>query len=152
LRRAKYLPSVLSQTLEEFVSDSSTRPYIANYQTRWLASMSLTEPANLNDAGVLELAKERLDGFAFVGIVEEFKLSVQTMARIFDWKLPWVMPKVNVFSTERLKREELSSSTLEVIQNANLLDIELYQHGREVFESQYKQILTSIPLWLRYRF
>jgi len=131
LKRAKYLKVVLSQTLEEFVSDPRTRPQIMNYQTRWIASHSLTALANIDQTDLLETAMGRLEEFAFVGIVEEFEKSIHTLCHVFDWKVPNQLEKRNV-SAVSAKPVEIPAKIVQEILDATQLDYELYQYGQEL--------------------
>lgn len=139
LKRAQYLKIVLSQTLEEFVTDPLTKHQIENYQTRWLASHSLTEPANIDQVDLRETAMKRLGEFAFVGIVEEFEKSIRSLCHVFDWNAPNQLEKRNV-SAASTKPEEISAKTVELIRDATSLDYELYHYGRELLDRQYESV------------
>jgi len=139
LKRAKYLKLVLSQTLEEFVTDPRTRTQIVNYQTRWLASNSLSKPAEIGQEKLLETAVERMKEFAFVGVVEEFEKSIQTLCHVFNWQIPKRLEKRNV-SKNPTNIAEIPEQTLRSIKDATQLDREIYQFGCELLNHQYERI------------
>lgn len=139
LRRATYMKIVHSQTLEEFITDPRTRPQIFNYQTRWIASDSMMRAAEPDSEGLLELAKQRLDEFAVVGIVEEFEKSIQTLSKVFKWRKKPELEKRNV-GANKVTTGDLPAQTLQLILDATRMDNELYKYGLEHLNRLYDNL------------
>jgi len=57
------------------------------------------------------------------------------MSRIFE--------NYNVAST-RIKRDELSKKTLQTIVKNNQGDILFYEHGKNIFERQWQQMVQNV--------
>jgi len=85
----------------------------------------------------LALAKDNLRRhFAVIGLTERFDESLMLLQDAFSWKdLHYVRENV---TSGRPKRDELSAETLSLVENANLLDKELYAFGQELFDDELK--------------
>lgn len=132
----KFYEKVNSQTLAEFVTDPATRPAVFNYQTRWIASDDVLKPAKMNGRDLLGIAKQRLEEFAFVGLVEDFNRSIEALVAQFDWKMPRHLEKRNV-GKQGTKVADTPPETLALIREATQWDAELYQFARELFDRRY---------------
>ncbi|HET6446192.1 MAG TPA: sulfotransferase family 2 domain-containing protein [candidate division Zixibacteria bacterium] len=85
----------------------------------------------------LEMAKTNLrDKFKVVGLTERFDESLILLKWAFSWKD--VRYHSENVSTSRPDRSELSEKTLSLVQDANVLDLELYKYGQALFEEQVK--------------
>jgi hypothetical protein len=134
----KFHQKVLTQTLAEFVTDPQTRTAVFNYQTRWIATDDVRRPARMNGADLLNTAKQRLDEFAFVGIVEEFDRSISALTAQFDWPPPASLEKRNV-DPLRDQRSQFPDETIALIREATQWDAELYEYARALFERRYPE-------------
>ncbi len=123
---------------------ASKRPHLDNLQTRFLsgAENPFTVAAT-ND--LLEHAKENLrDRFTFVGITERFDESLLVLNAIFGWPLSAYRHEKSGTTYHsgrfggavRPRADELPPETLELIEQHNRLDRELYAFGRGLFEQQ----------------
>jgi len=152
-------------TLKQFVSDPHIRARSANYQTRSLVaeiqlSMSVSElepryilqtlEKSVPQPGPrekLELARERLKSFAFVGVAEEFQSSLLQFAESFRLKCPETYPILNTVSEEQ-KNLDISNEVLKIVQDLNQFDFELYNFARALFQErvQKRQAVVSKKL------
>jgi hypothetical protein len=108
---------------------------LRNGQTRLLAGDEWEDPQRVVTRAALELAKANLrTHFRVVGLLEEFDASLLLLCRAFGWHLPFYV-KENV-TKERPDETFLDAETRELIEEANRLDLELYEYARNLFAEQ----------------
>ncbi|NJR63267.1 MAG: sulfotransferase family 2 domain-containing protein [Cyanobacteria bacterium CRU_2_1] len=78
--------AVKDMTLEEFAQKLTAGKVRKNIQTYHIAKTHRFKLDGLSPTEILELAKESLDRFAFVGLVERFQDSLFLLSYIFGWK------------------------------------------------------------------
>lgn len=125
--------------LEDFV-DYLQAAGFSNYQTNALAgaldgSASKREPKEL-----LSTAKVNLDNFDFVGLHEEWQLSVALLRETFGLKGSWEsrIPAAPVLS--------ISETVRAAILRTQANDVALYAYARELFHSRAEKFgLTVQP-------
>jgi hypothetical protein len=100
--------------------------HITNTQVYLLAGHHLPPLLDRTD---LDLARRHLAACDFVGITEEFDLSLGLAERMFRWKLGDPM-ELNV---NPQGRGETDTAVLDKIRERNELDLGLYRLGRELF-------------------
>jgi len=91
---------------------------------------------------ILKNAKKRLSSFEFVGIAERLEESMFLLYYTFGWRplsRPWMLNP-----TKKSTSEEIPPETMEIIQNKNTLDTELYQYAQELFENRYSQMVKNL--------
>lgn len=82
----------------------------------------------------IEQAKAHLrDDYAVVGITERFEETVSLCQRKFGWTVDGYQSR-NV-SRNRRERWRFSADTMEVLEEHNRLDLELYEFGLQLFEA-----------------
>jgi hypothetical protein len=87
------------------------------------------------DERTLEIAKENLvKSFSVVGICERFEESLVLIARTFDWDVPFYENR-KVSKT----RPEIEPGAVEMIREHNLLDLELYEFGKNLFAESLRK-------------
>src|ERR1700736_69783 len=87
------------------------------------------------DAVALERAKDNMrKHFCVVGLTEEFGASLLLIQRFAAIKVPFYR-KQNV-APENARSDALDAETLGMVREANALDAELYEFGRELFNEQ----------------
>lgn len=91
----------------------------------------------------LDAAKRALDAFAFVGLTERFQESLFLLAYTFGW-LPWTEYRSLNVGADRPRSEELPRHLLDRIVDANRIDLELYDHGRLLFERRYERMSEEL--------
>jgi hypothetical protein len=114
-------------TLEDFV----TRLPRDNVQCKFIGGAVYEEPCT---AEICERAKENLvRHFSVAGLLERFEESLALLKLRFGWRLN-NYSSFNVTRTRPNKRD-LPKSTLELIQERNRFDIELYECGAQLFQA-----------------
>jgi hypothetical protein len=114
-------------TLEDFVTHLPRD----NVQCKFIAGAVYKEPCT---AEICERAKENLvRHFSVVGLLERFEESLALMKLRFGWTLK-NYSSFNVARTRPHKRD-LPKSTLDLIQERNRFDIELYECGAKLFQA-----------------
>jgi hypothetical protein len=108
---------------------------LSNDQTRFLAGDEWEDPQQAVTRGALERAKVNLRShFCMVGLQEQFDASLLLLRRAFGWDLPFYL-KDNVTKVKP-PDPSLDVETRRLIEDANSLDLELYQYARSLFEEQ----------------
>ena len=104
-----------------------------NLQTWQLAFNIYNRPHEIwSDREVLEMAKQHLDDFNFVGIYERLNSDLARLFQEQGWKLPEQLERVNA-TIERKQISEVDSHVIDVIRSQNALDIELYDYALNKF-------------------
>lgn len=106
-----------------------------NEQTRLLAGDEWEDPQRAVTLAALERAKANLrNHFRVVGLLEEFDASLLLLHRAFDWQLR-LYAKENV-TKEKPPDISLDVETRRLVEDANSLDLELYEYARNLFDEQ----------------
>ncbi len=114
-------------TLEDFVRQFQRD----NVQSKIIGGSPYELPCTRE---VVEKAKDNLrHRFGVVGLSERFEESLALMKLRFGWKLS-SYSSFNV-TRSRPKKHDLPKSTLDLIHEKNGLDMELYECGKQIFES-----------------
>lgn len=146
-------------TLDEFLLDPPplVAPLAANFQDLH-AKLLVTEPEPhrwpellpllatgryVYPAPALESAKQALADFAFVGLTERFQESLFLLAYTFGW-LPWIEYRSLNVGAERPRSEALPRHLLDRLVELNRIDLELYDHGRRLFETRYERMSQEL--------
>lgn len=131
--------SMISQdtNLKEYL-ESRSNIMLDNAQTRMLSGVWYDLGFGECTAEVLETAKRNLrEHFAVVGLTEKFDETLMLLKRAFGWQNLYYA-RQNV-TARRPRKDELTPDTLDLIVEANRLDIELYQYATTLFEEQIRQ-------------
>lgn len=153
-------------SLLDFLRDAETNWDIVNAQTLFLAAdldygKLSQDPVGYgramikgladrkNDRALLDLAKQRIESFAFFGITERMRDSMNLLAYRFGFVPEFTAPKLNM-SVNRSRIGELSTDELNAIRELTMLDQELYDWAYELFEERMGEMLRSL-LVERYR-
>lgn len=108
---------------------------LRNDQTRVLAGDDWSDQRRPVTPAALQRAKENLRRhFRIVGLQEEFDASLLLSRRAFDWRLPFYL-KENV-TKKKPTDASLDVETRRLVEDANSLDLELYEYARTLFEEQ----------------
>jgi len=125
--------------LKDFIA-SKQDAMVDNGQTRLLAGLESGHEVGFGQCthDMLETAKRNLrEHFAVVGLTEEFDATLILLKKAFGWqKLVYVQRNV---SENRPQRDEIPQATLDAIAKVNVLDAELYQYARTLFEEQVRR-------------
>lgn len=122
-------------SLTEFITGHRYAPSVFNPQTRRIARHNNVTPQETPDDILLEMAKNHLDEFAFFGIKERFRDSIELLCYTFGWRLPRSIPIENT-SLNPISRTDISSETIGLIEERTKLDSELYRFAMELFQNR----------------
>jgi hypothetical protein len=123
-------PIAMGSTLAQWVSERGLVE-MDNGQTRRLAG-EMGVPYGRLTARMLDRAKANLARLAVVGLTERFDESVVLLQRAFGWTLLPV--RARNIGKDRPPRAAVSPQTLQLIEDCNRLDLDLYRFGRGLFE------------------
>lgn len=137
----RFLSSYHHATREGYIKMSlmerMENPDEQNYQTKFIAGEENLEKAKL-------ILQKKID---FVGLVEEYDLSLLVIRSMLENKLNIYYEKRNV---GKKYKEEIPPETLRKIQESNQLDIELVRFAREnIFKNQVDKYLSDPEKELR---
>ena len=122
---------------------------LRNEQTRLLAGDEWEDPQRVVTRAALEQAQANLrTHFRVVGLLEEFDASLLLLRRAFGWHLPFYV-KENV-TKEKPDNISLDTETRRLVEDANSLDLELYEYARNLFEEQRRAAGDSFDAELRH--
>ena len=124
-------------SLADYV-ESGITIYARNLQTRMLSGLGREVPYDESPSSMLKKAKKNIDTyFSVIGLTESFNQSVILMKHRLGWGIP--VYKTRNKTRKRPKRDEVSQSTREIIQEHNELDIKLYEYASERFQRQLSE-------------
>lgn len=135
--------AVSDMTLEEFSQKLTVGKVGKNIQTFYIAKTQKFNLEKLSPQEVLEIAKEGLDRYAFVGILERFQDSLFLLSYIFGWK-PILNQRKENASANKTTYDNLPQSTIDCLRESSLLDIELYEYAQEIFNQRFDQMCASL--------
>ncbi|MDX2211803.1 MAG: sulfotransferase family 2 domain-containing protein [Oculatellaceae cyanobacterium bins.114] len=134
---------VKDMTLEEFAQGMPVGRLGKNAQTYYIAKLAQFDLNHLSPDEALALAKKQLDSLAFIGILERFQDSLFLLSYIFGWN-PIINSRRENVAKDKKPKEEIPASTLEAIKQNCLLDVELYQYAKELFEIRFTQMQQDL--------
>ncbi|MGH2810298.1 MAG: hypothetical protein ACRDIA_05390, partial [Actinomycetota bacterium] len=133
-----------SDSLLDFIAHApeDALDQVGNLQVRYLSRKdeNWLLPERGDDA--LEIAKQSLREFEFVGILERLRDFLTLLAFRMHWP-PLDAPRVNV-TRKRPTPQELDEKTLQHLSKLNELDLELYRFGCDLFEQRWAEMLDEI--------
>ena len=106
---------------------------ISNFQVRSLVGY-FEKHNELSDTDLLEIAKLRLNHFAFFGIQEKYEKSIQLLEKTFGWN----SLSITFENTGRTGSKNRDPEITEMVQSKNKLDQALYDYALDLFEQKYK--------------
>ncbi|AYY58232.1 hypothetical protein EGY20_15710 [Burkholderia multivorans] len=147
-------------SLLDFVRHPETNWDLVNTQTLFLAAdfdyeKLMRDPvgygraavreyaARRNDRTLLERAKKRLESFAFFGITERMRDSMNLLAYSMGFSPRFETPRLNT-SSEQPVMHELTMTELDAINELTELDQELYAWGCALFEERMADMVRSL--------
>jgi len=136
--------AAVSRDLLYFVTGNHPRAaWLANLQTWKVASGDINKWPDTTDRRLIELAKEHLEEFAFVGITELFSESLLLLSYKLGFEPPKSVLRLNVTPT-RTQRGHIPSKTLEAIIERNQLDLELYEYAQQIFRARFQSCFGEL--------
>ena len=154
-----------NEDLDSLISDPKKRMVFANEQTRHIgleldvvslteslkskiedffyeSSLPFTAP-DIADDKLIETAKRNLSEFTFVGLTERFEESLMLLCYTFGWR-PIRKVWNQMVLPNRPSRSDFSEKTINTISECTKLDLELYHHARQIFESRFSQMVREL--------
>jgi hypothetical protein len=135
--------SIKDISLEDFAEKLTLGKLGKNMQTYHVAKVARFHLADLTPEETLEVAKESLDQFAFVGILEKFQDSLFLLSYIFGWK-PILNSRKENASKKSKTGSDLPEGTLELIREQTQLDQVLYQYALEIYEQRFTEMMADL--------
>lgn len=89
----------------------------------------------------IDIAKARLEKFAFVGITELFEESLQLLTYTFHWQ---PSQEVLNYNTDPEKPSNIPEEARELIAERTQLDAQLYQFGRELMQRRRREMIFDL--------
>lgn len=137
--------AVKEMSLEEFAYKLPVGKVGKNVQVYYVAKLLKYNLHRVPPEETLAIAKESLDQFAFVGLLERFQDSLFLLSYIFGWKPILNSRKENAASSPTKKLSEtIPESTLEAIRENTLLDKELYSYAEEIFTQRFDAMVQDL--------
>ncbi len=137
----------MDTSIEDFVLRINPQRvyWVDNAQVRYLAAEGgkiVDVPCGQCTRMMLETAMERLENsIAFVGLVEHFDASMVLLRRLLGWRnCFYVKSNINV---RRKPKTDLTSQNLQLLNDHNQLDLELYRFALAMFEQQIRRLGPS---------
>ena len=142
----KLYERVRSMAFEDFIRsvdhDIYAHHLFKNLQTRYLLTDQNFRYESIDNRG-LQMAKEELSHFAFFGLLEEFKKSIQLICYTFGWHPSVPFYTLNA-APHRPHSQQLSSGALKAIKTNMAYDIELYQFAKTLFFKRYTRMVEEL--------
>lgn len=135
--------AVKDMTLEEFAQKLTAGKVGKNIQTYHVAKALRFQLDSLTPSEILEVAKESLDRFGFVGLVERFQDSLFLLSYIFGWK-PIINSRKENAARSKKSLDELSTRTIDIIKENTQLDAELYRYAQEIFAERFFEMTQNL--------
>ena len=129
-------------TPEEALSSEFARSHLHDRQVRLLTGLSPGAADAPSEDVILEIARVRVDEFAYFGLADRWADSVHLFGQIFGVQLAGpneVEPEGPPEVTDRARLERL-------VQGANPLDARLMTYARELFEERLRQAPEELPV------
>lgn len=121
-------------SLEDYVTRQITI-YTDNVQTRMLAGVGTDVPIGECTKTMLNTALEHVENhFVVAGLTSRFDESIILMKQMLNWGYPLYMTRNK--TRKRPSWQDVSAETRAVIREHNQLDVVLYEHIQEQFQSQ----------------
>lgn len=132
-------------SLNDFVRHPGFYPRVVNRQTRMVVGAfpgvprSYDDTQAMSDESLLQIAKEHVEQFAFVGVTERFVDSVHLIHKIFGWPEIKDVPLVNVSPTPS-GRDTVPPEAIQAIEERTYLDAELHRFAASRLETKLKSV------------
>ena len=120
--------------MEHWLACKDCRVGASNRQTRFLAGTDTTGDLGSNDEAMLQVAMANLRTCAFIGLMENYQDSMLVLKYTF----PSGLSRLRSYSTSAHPKNKnqrvISDEQKERIRQENILDIQLYDLARQLFD------------------
>jgi hypothetical protein len=140
-RRRQLYSAASAVSLREFARDPYFHDQVYNRQAFFVLGISRGfprspgDPAALSETALTHMAIQRLEQFAFVGIVEHLGESLTAMASMFGWSLPDRVPHLN---ESEATRADIPLDTRRDIEERNRIDFALYERAKAILDAELR--------------
>jgi hypothetical protein len=126
-------------SLLEYVTNPVYARFTRNFQT-WMILGALNCHLDLKDLRLpadtrLELARQRLEQFAFVGLTHRYRESLELLSYTFGWKPTDELPMENI-APEPTTADSIDAAVRAAILERNELDVRLLGWAEELFHAR----------------
>lgn len=125
---------------EHFLPVGKPIETISNHQCLFLSSFDRNDPSVTPEMHLASAKQNLLNEFFFVGLTEHLDKSLQILYSLMGWQVPNIIPKFNATTIEL---ENINEQVLEEIKQRNLLDIELYEFAKDLFECKWGKSMSE---------
>jgi hypothetical protein len=122
--------------------DPRIKAKLCNRQMYQLTSYA-ADTTHLSEQDLLQLAKQNLEKFSFVGLTERFQDSVLLMSYRFGWYPNNSYQSLRV-AQDRVHQDGLDQKIIDMIFECNQLDIELYKYAQTLFDTRFSAMLQEL--------
>jgi hypothetical protein len=140
--RIKLQQRAIALDLDQFVRDPFVQTAIGNSHLRAFAT-STTQPSQLSLAEQLDLARQRLQDLAFVGVVEDFQTSMALLAYTFGWHPIGQYQRLMTAKAANYAGD-LAPGTLDCLREINQGDQVLYDQARQLLGDRVQQMRQTL--------
>lgn len=148
---SKYLDE--DDDLETFLAHPVVENHVRDLQARLVVGLApgnrppapagaAKDPESMSAEELLERAKSRLDGFAFVGVTSRLDESVASLMRTFGWPPPDDVPKLNA-APRSVASQEISERARHRIEELNQVDAAVYEHANRLLDARLPQLAAE---------
>ena len=136
------------KSLEDILTHPGEGLKYLNIQVRELANDRLGEEIykEFKEKDALQIAKERLEEFAFIGLLERYQESLYLLAFTFGWVPIKSVKAKNTAPESNLKKAQVSDTMMKKILELTELDRQLYSYAKEIFEKRYRFMVAQLRL------
>lgn len=114
---------------------------VKNRCCRDLSGIKSEDAGNVDIAIHLEMARENLKNYFFVGLTERFDESIELLCRKMGWLVPQCVRRLNTSTKSSLDAvSDFPQKVIDGIKERNWADIELYNFAKELFADRIREI------------
>lgn len=140
LSEQRYFETYYKQSwfhIPHFLPEGQPIRTMSNHQCLFLSSLNRNDPDITPEMHFASAKENIMHDFFFVGTTERLDESIHALYLLMGWEPPEIIPWKN--KTDR-ESQTISPQVLEEIRQRNLLDIQLYEIAKEVFNAKLRAI------------
>lgn len=129
----------IEDVIDKHLDEPAVRYTWGNFIARNITGF---DSLDYDEEQLLNLAKQQVDRFRFVGIFDQYDESIRYLQSLYKWKVPYEFTRIN--STEDnykskpdvfkpVKKEQLDAAHTEKLREINRVDTQLYEYAKGKF-------------------
>ncbi len=122
---------------EHYLPEGQPIETMSNHQCLFLSSLDRSDPSITAEMHFASAKENLLNEFFFVGITERIEESVGVLYKLMGWQIPDTIPRL---MATHWGLDYVNDQILEEIRQRNLLDIQLYELAKDLFNSRLQQM------------